>query len=379
MVDTSVKIFRSTDSGATALSGTAGTLIAVLDACLASGYGSVTINSLVVSGGVATCTVSTGHGFSMIGETGPVIVIAGASPAALNGQWRVASVPSTTVFTFAVAGVSDQTASGTITAKRAPAGWTKSYSGTNKAAYSRTQLGATTALLRVDDSGTTHARLVGYESMSDIDTGTGPFPTTAQVSGGLYLIKSTNSGSTARPWFLIADGKTLYFYVAPTSEAYAAGTIFGDILSWAGVDGYNCMIQSSYQQVADAGYNLHNYVSSAALGGHYLARGVSQTGASIQVGKRASFSPTNQSISGKSDLTYPNSAGNSLLTSSCMIVEGTSIRGELRGWRNLAQNLPLSHTATADDSGRTLFVLANSDSYLTAAGRIALDITGPWS
>jgi hypothetical protein len=33
-------------------------------------------------------------------------------------------------------------------------------------------------------------RASGYESMSDVNTGTGPFPTAAQVAGGGYWEKS---------------------------------------------------------------------------------------------------------------------------------------------------------------------------------------------
>ena len=129
-------------SGAPVLSGTAGTLIAVLDACLVNGFGSVTLNSLVVQNNVATATVSGGHGFAMIvgvnnvsPGVGPVVRIDGATPAALNGDWRLASVPNSTTFTFAAEGIPDQTATGTITAKRAPAGWAKAFGGANKAAY----------------------------------------------------------------------------------------------------------------------------------------------------------------------------------------------------------------------------------------------------
>ena len=120
----SVRFYDSTMSGAPALSGTAGALIGVLDGCLVDGFGSVTVNSLVVASNVATATVSAGHQFAMIGNTGPVIRIEGATPSGLNGDWRV-TVTGATTFTFATTGISDQTATGMITAKRAPAGFEK--------------------------------------------------------------------------------------------------------------------------------------------------------------------------------------------------------------------------------------------------------------
>jgi hypothetical protein len=50
------KWYRSTMTGAAALSGQAGKLIDVLDACLINGFNQVTLTSLVVASNVATCT-----------------------------------------------------------------------------------------------------------------------------------------------------------------------------------------------------------------------------------------------------------------------------------------------------------------------------------
>ena len=74
--NTEVKVFQNitgTDAGVPQLSGTAGALITVLDACLVNGYGSVTLDSITVTSNVATCTKSTGHGFTALGTVGPVI------------------------------------------------------------------------------------------------------------------------------------------------------------------------------------------------------------------------------------------------------------------------------------------------------------------
>ncbi len=79
-MSTAVKYYDSTMSGAPSLSGTAGALVGVLDACLVDGFGSVTVDSLTVASNVATATISGGHQFAMIGNTGPVITIAGANP-----------------------------------------------------------------------------------------------------------------------------------------------------------------------------------------------------------------------------------------------------------------------------------------------------------
>lgn len=112
-----VTIYRSSDASAPGLTGQAGSLIGVLDACLVNGYGA-----------------------------------------------------------------------------KAAAGWAKEFSGTNLAVY-RAPSG-NRLRIRVNDTGTTVARVVGYETMTDVDTGVNPFPTAAQVSGGLYVRKSETADST---------------------------------------------------------------------------------------------------------------------------------------------------------------------------------------
>ncbi|MDD2610647.1 MAG: hypothetical protein PHX60_13355 [Giesbergeria sp.] len=211
---TSVKHFHSAMNGAPVLNGVAGSIIAVLEACLVTGLGLQSVATLVVSGGVATANFASGHSF----EPDTIALIDGAAPAGLNGEKRIISTTTNSV-TFAAPGISDQTATGTITAKLAPAGWEKAFSGTNLAAFRSLAVESTRMFLRVDDTGTTNARVVGYESMSDINTGTGPFPTTTQISGGGWWPKANAANATARAWTVIADSKggILHVHTATTN------------------------------------------------------------------------------------------------------------------------------------------------------------------
>lgn len=235
MPDTTVVYFDSTMTGAPSLPRTAGAGIGVLDACLVDGFGGVTLDSLSVTDNVATGTYSMGHGFTMQGLTGPVILIAGASPSGLNGRWRV-TVTSNTQFTFTTTGIANQTASGAITAKRAPAGFEKVYSGTNKAAYRSLNITGTGCLLRVDDADTLSALIKGYLTMSDVDTGTEPFPAAAT-----YWRKIDTNRTTA-PWWLIADDKAFWlFNVTNLNDVPAGGMYFGDLCQMVSpTDLYGC-------------------------------------------------------------------------------------------------------------------------------------------
>jgi hypothetical protein len=285
IADTSVRTYLSTMTGAPTLSGTAGTLITLLDNCLINGFGSVTLSSLVVASNVATATVNTGHGFSMIGGSGgvgPVIRIAGATPSALNRDWRIASVPNSTTFTFVTADISDQTATGTITVKIAPADWTKRFSGTNKAAYARTDEDATAMLLRVDDTGTTTAQVRGYEEMTGIDTGAGLFPTIAQVAAasGLWW-KSSAANATAQAWVLMADGFRLAFFPMPTAASFRHPYLWGDLLTNITGDAYHCVL-STAQDAGDYPCNSVFYRDGSTYPA-YIARAYSQIGSAVAI------------------------------------------------------------------------------------------------
>lgn len=367
MPDTTVKYFDSTMSGAPSLGNTAGALIGVLDACLVNGFGSVTLDSLVVASDVATGSISTGHNLAMVGDTGPVIKIEGATPAGLNGEWRLASVPTANTFTFATSGISDQTATGTITAKRAPAGFSKSFSGVNKAAYRSDDITGTRLYLQADDTATTSARVIGYETMSDVDTGTGPFPTEAQISGGGYVYKANGAN---RAWKLFSDGQMVYFFNDPSGNAsWSGGFVFGDIDSYVASDAYGCtLLYATTSTSAPSIANLSN-----ATGG-VLARAYTQIGGSIT---SARYSHGKNSALGQDGEAYPAVADNSMHLSAVEVWEATTrSRGMMPGLWNPVHASGLSHGLVVENipqlPDRTLLTQKLN------ASSAALDLTGPW-
>lgn len=367
MTDTTVKYFDSTMSGAPSLSGTEGALIGILDACLQDGFGGVTLSSLVVASDVATATYSSGHGFAMIGNTGPVITIAGATPSGLNGAWRV-TVTSTTQFTFATSGISDQTATGTITAKRAPAGFTKVYSGTNKAAYRADQAQSTRLYLRIDDTATTSSRIRGYETMTDIDTGTGPFPTDAQISGGGYVYKSSAASSATRKWMLYADDRTVYFFCDSADNAlYYGGFVFGDIDSYVAADAYGCLLITTNS--GSGAFPLNNLGSSYYS---YLCRRFDGVGTSIE---SARYSHAKTSYLGSGGETYPAPADLSLHLWPIEVWDAyVNSRGLLPGcWNPVHGNAGTGTNYGTQEVGSKTMVPQITYNY-----RCVMDITGPW-
>jgi hypothetical protein len=212
MLDTTVRAFMSTDPGApVGASNVAGSDLAILDAALVNGYGEASVTSIVVTDGIATVTTATNHGFSNFPgfDYGPVARIAGATPAGLNVDARVSVIDSTN-FTYEVTGVANGPATGTITSKRAPLGWTIAFTGTNIRVYKAPNPFAPSPYIRVDNSTTSaQSRVRGYTTMSGLDTGTNPFPTEAQVAGGAYAHHSASAFT--RDWAVVGDG-TSFFY-----------------------------------------------------------------------------------------------------------------------------------------------------------------------
>lgn len=202
MISTDVKWMRHDMRGAPQIQGNApGALVAALKALLVTGWGGVTALSVSVQAGIATATFNAGSSFT----EHAVVLVAGATPAALNGEARVLTASNTQI-TFATT-APDGLATGTITIKNAPAGWEEVFSGSSKSVFRSADVTGARFYLRVDDSNGLYARVRGYEAMSDVDTGTGPFPLDATISGGWYWHKATASNATAIPYLLAADAK----------------------------------------------------------------------------------------------------------------------------------------------------------------------------
>jgi hypothetical protein len=293
-----------------------------------------------------------------------------------------------TTFTFTLPSDPGSNASGTITAKYAPhASWSKAYSGTNKAAYKSTELGSTGCYLRVDDTANAqYANVRGYETMSDVDTGTGLFPTVAQISAGIYWKGSNASDSTARPWIIIADPMMIYLFASWTNAtANNDFSMFGDIASYKSGDAYHAAIMGCSANPGSAiGASTHStLISNQSQVGHYLARSYTQVGTAIQFLK---YGPSISGVLGGAGAAYPNGADNGFHTRFPIdVFEGTTAtngvaRGYLPGLYIPMHPLPLTYGDTVSSiiglTGRTFLILKP---YINGnAGTVAVDITGPW-
>lgn len=229
MPDTySVSFILSTMRGAPIINGnTPGCLIAALDALLVTGFGAAAPTSVVVASGVATATFASATAW----QAPAVIEVSGGTPSAINGKARVTTSAGNTL-TWATS-AADGTYTGSISIKYASAGWEKVFSdGTTKAVYRSTDVTSSRMYYRVDDSNNQKAQVRGYGSMTDVDTGTEPFPTDAQISGGGYFFKSYYAAnSTAIPYLIAADSKTMLHAIC-FGVSYGAGTMQAGVRGW---------------------------------------------------------------------------------------------------------------------------------------------------
>lgn len=383
--------YDNTETGAPTLNNAAGALLSVLQAVLVDGFNIKSVTSIVVAGNVATVTC-TGHNFQ--GGPGKPVLIAGASPSGLNGN-KLITVVNANTFTFPTTGISDQSATGTITAKRPGMGWTRQYTGTNKAVYKSSDPSSTGRLLRIDDTAAgTDARARMYESMTDVDTGTGPAPTDTQQNGGTYWSKGPND-ATAKTWAIVGDEK--FFYLL-TQIGFGGSTLkyvqgFGDIITYRASDAFCCTIAggtgalgSNGNGSTGLGGSLSSVGTLPTVAGSWLNRVSLQTGTAVRYGLAGIMQQGNNTFASASQPAWPSPVDNGVVIARPIFVTEENsiythpIRGELPGMVQMLGNLPYNDRDildTIEGFGSTKILVLGIQNG-SSPGRAAFDITGPW-
>jgi hypothetical protein len=287
------------------------------------------------------------------------------------------------------------------------AGWTKPYNATNKGVYLQ-GAGSNAMYLDVNDAAPTtakEAQMRGYETMSAVATGTGPFPTVAQSSFGVVCRKSNTADSTARPWYCVADSTCFHLFIDTgdwNSPSYSSGFSFGDIFAYKPGDAYSTLIMGvrsenisfsndAHEEVASIGHDSGSNFATTMLKGHYMPRTWQGTGSAIQVTKSVHFlagyniSVTGQPSSGNF-VTYPNGPDSGLDMCPILVCHNNAIRGYLKGLWCPLHPQPASHGDTFSGTGvlsSKQFMLLNvkgggsSDS--GHAGQIIVETSDTWS
>lgn len=399
-------VFNSNEQGAPTLNNAAGSLLSVLKACLVTGFNNVGITSVTISGNVATVVTNANHGLTV----GQRATVAGVSITAANGDKTVASVPNVTTFTYPCVNpdVSESPASASV--KRTPLGWVEQFSKTNVSMFKPSAPTAYGQSLRVDDTDTTGligGRVFGVENPTGIDAWTDKFPTEAQVPGGMYWPRSSNT-ATAKAWCVVGDERFFYllmqqstysspYYPTSSGDYVFSPFFFGDIVSFKNGESFGAIIGGG-TSTGSANYPGSGLLSLTTMGSvpvsstnSYISRQQSGVAKSIPIGfvhagGRSSIGETNYPR-------YPSPVDNGLvIVEPSFVVESLSyannpIRGVLPGfasfmcnYTDLPKNPLPQNLATTDGSGKTyLFapatVVSTPNSY---AGTFAVKISESW-
>ena len=284
---TYVTTFRSTDTGAPTLSGTAGDLINVLSHCLIIGKVFSTTNDSTFTDNTSEARSSAGTAFTLFptpatadrtyfGHSVPfynltfsfgtagsaatyvweywngsawtsLTVTDGTSSFTVNGSvswtagaasgWATTSVNSVTMYYVRVRFTWTAPTTNPLVNSVSYLGWLEVQSGTNQRDYKQGP-GSNSMIASINDNGPgagtgKEARMKGFETSTGLGAGTNQFPTTGLITGGFYVIrKSTSLDAVTRGWIIVADQRTWYLFIltGDTAGVYS-GSMFGEFYS----------------------------------------------------------------------------------------------------------------------------------------------------
>jgi len=301
----SVTLFKSTDTGAPTLSGTAGDLVKVLDECLCIGrmfslatpstftdnsvearlnggatftfFPGPTISDIAYFGGaqkfaqviinMATLGIGGTYAFEYWNGSAWTALISptdGTSGLTANGMlswaiasqtgWATTAINGITLFWVRIRCVTTPSTNPLVNTSIIY-GWTNAYSGTNGRTYRSALTSGVQHWFTINDNGPglgtgKECRIWGNES----DPGsylTGPtaspqtYPTTVQAANGWFIRKSTTADATTRVWKILMDEKTAYIFVRTAdvpNQYFTAG--FGEFFSLLPGDLYRSFVSA---------------------------------------------------------------------------------------------------------------------------------------
>jgi len=271
---------------------------------------------------------------------------------------------------------------------KAAAGWTQEFSGTNLSVL-RPAAGNRHCLW-IDDTNAQFARVRGYEAMTAVSTGTGPFPTDVQLSGGGYVVKSNAASSAARGWVLVADEKRFWFISAQVADTIAGsaaaglGMFFGDIISAKSGDAFHTLLIAGNTS-ATAGSQVGSLATTMTAVGaaHFMPRSYTQTSGSITAGKHTDYAKTGGVVAiGTGGSAYPDPVTGGIGIAPLFAHEPVALvaRGVIPGAWCPTHNLPGNPGDTFQGSGSLAgkeFLLVDVSAAGTR-GRMALETSNTW-
>ena len=285
------------------------------------------------------------------------------------------------------------------------AGWTEAFNdglGTKAAFRNAITDGGTGAYYRINETTALDAQsrffsIRGYEVMTSIDSGTGQFPTTSQMSGeGMTQMKNYNStyssNSWTGEWWVIADQHMCYmFNMNSTVANYGAAFLkMGDIISYSANDPYRAMLQADPTTAHFASQYSNSALAqvggSGIVSGHYMMRDHTGLQTGIAIGQHADLAKMDGRMGYGSSYyqAFPNPVDGNLLVSNVFVTHNLSAvqvtRGLYPGMKASLHREPFSHLSThigsGDLAGREYMVFDVSNS--SYSSQIMIEISDTW-
>ncbi|WP_127564267.1 hypothetical protein [Stenotrophomonas indicatrix] len=287
------------------------------------------------------------------------------------------------------------------------AGWVRTFSATNKRVYRNNHVDGSGGYLRVEEPSATpgYAYARAYETMSDIDTGTGAAPTAGQSTNGILLLKSSENNGSSRPWEVVATDQAMYlfvnYHILPASNAYATIPAFpffaGDIESFVPGDKSHFMVGGNTMVTPVNTYGDGLLYSTSVLGAVmpngvscYALRSYTQLPGSAALYLASPSHGVNGAAIGSGGVVFPDPVSGGALFERPLMKEGAYLaRGYLPGAYSPLHARPFSSGEILTDldafPGKTFYVkwfnVLNSNSPSAAnqyAGQFLIDLSGKW-
>lgn len=251
------------------------------------------------------------------------------------------------------------------------AGWTIEYTGTNKRVY-RAPAG-NRMRIRVEDAAVGAAtaagrtQVVAYETMTDVDTGTNPFPSPAVANYGFCRRAATAGTTTA--WILIACDRSFYWFPDYTTKVMH---FFGDYIPLNGAFTYNTLLSGTVGTTAAATGYVEGITQTSSK---YLARNYSGI-YSADVPYSHTYNGLCGTVLGTGTLEQINQMDNVYYMDAVGIKAGTTLYGYMPG---LYTSCFTPFTSLTTFSGTGAYAGSEFISIpLTSAGAAIIKTTGTW-
>jgi hypothetical protein len=256
--------FHSGMAGAPTNTNAAGSTLEIIRSCLVTGFNLRSVVSASVASEVMTLNFAAPHGY----EDKVWLRLDGAAGGSI--VQRVTTATGASTLTIPAPGFADGAVAGTLSTRVAPADWEEVFTGTLKAVF-RSKVegpGSTRFFYRVsDDVVTSEPRILrGFESMTDVDSGIGPFPTLTQETGNGVTVFRPSGGTMA--WAAVCDGRTIYLTFQGTISGSNRQSIwwFGDEQPIGNIDSFCAAVGGGGGQFANTLYYRPRNAAGALTG-----------------------------------------------------------------------------------------------------------------